>query len=160
MIFKFFIIFALSAIDFFSILNSQNLFIKQLFSYQKYFSIILLFFSYSLEENKLVQSNKHLPFNITIINPIPKYPHIIRFYACILKRFVGIFQIFINFYFFFWNIFNSKAIKTLLHYQHLHTNTYVCKNQLKDEAVSQILDCFSCFFTNISNISFASLHIS
>ena len=50
-----------------------------------------------LGENKLVYSNRLLPFNIKPINPIQKYPHIIESYACILKIFVVIFLMPINF---------------------------------------------------------------
>ena len=51
--------------------------------YWKYFNIILSFFLYSLGENKLVYSNKLLPFSMESINPIQKYPHI-KSHACIL----------------------------------------------------------------------------
>ena len=37
-----------------------------------------------MDENKLVEFNKILPFNIKSINPIQKYLHIIELYACIL----------------------------------------------------------------------------
>ena len=52
--------------------------------YLKYFNIILLFFLYSLGKNKFVYSNNLLPFNMKSINPVQKYSHIIRSYACIL----------------------------------------------------------------------------
>ena len=46
--------------------------------YQKYFSVILSFFSYSLGVNKLVYFNKLLGFNIKSINPVSKYQHLIE----------------------------------------------------------------------------------
>ena len=45
---------------------------------------ILMLFLYSLGEKRLVYSNKLLPFNMKLINPIKDYPHIIHSYACIL----------------------------------------------------------------------------
>ena len=55
------------------------------------------FISYSFAENKLVYTNKLLPFNIKLISPIQKYPKIIESYACILKVFVVIVLLHINF---------------------------------------------------------------
>ena len=57
----------------------------------EYVSIILSFFSYSLEEN-----NKLLPFNTRLKNPVQKYRHIIELYACILKIFSVKFWLFMN----------------------------------------------------------------
>ena len=50
-------------------------------SYGKCFSIILLFFSYSLGENKL---DKILSFVIILIKPIKNCPQVIESYASIL----------------------------------------------------------------------------
>ena len=65
--------------------------------YWKYFSIILSFISYLFGENKSVHSNKLLPFNMKSINTIQKYPNIIESYVCILKIFVIIYLLPINF---------------------------------------------------------------
>ena len=66
--------------------------------YWKYFNIILSFFSYFLGQNELVSSNKLLPFNIKSINPVQKYLHITELYACILKIFVVVFLLPIDFF--------------------------------------------------------------
>ena len=56
---------------FISLNNTRDFFHFNLFrNYLKHFSIILSFFSYSLGENKLVYSNKLLPFNIKSVNKL------------------------------------------------------------------------------------------
>ena len=62
--------------------------------YWKCFNIILSFFLYSWGENKLVYSNKLLPFDMKFINPIQKYPHIIESYSCILKTIILVILLF------------------------------------------------------------------
>ena len=76
-VFKFSIFTTNNTIDFFDL----NLFRI----YWKYFSIISSFISYLFGENKLVYSNKLLPFYIKSINQIQKYLHIIELYASISK---------------------------------------------------------------------------
>ena len=66
-----------------SLSHLQQIIHLNLFSYGKYFSILLSFFSYSLGEKKL-QSNKLLAFNIKPINQIQMYLRIIESYAYIL----------------------------------------------------------------------------
>ena len=51
-----------------------------MFSYWKYISIILSFFSSSLGENKLVYSKKFLHLLKKSITQIQKYPHIIELF--------------------------------------------------------------------------------
>ena len=58
---------------------------------EKYFNIILWFFSYFLGESKFVYSNKVLSLNIKSTNPIQTYQHIIESYPFILQAFVRIF---------------------------------------------------------------------
>ena len=48
-------------------------------------------------EKRLVKSVKLLSLSIKSINPIQKYPHITESYACILKMFVIMFLLLINF---------------------------------------------------------------
>ena len=48
-------------------------------------------------EKRLVKSVKFLPTNIKSINTIQKYPHITESYDCILKMFVIMFLLPINF---------------------------------------------------------------
>ena len=83
----------------FSIFTTTNTiqYLNRFRVYWKCFSIILSLFSYSLGENKLIYSNKLLLFNIKSINPVKKYPHITESYACILKIFVVIFLLPMNF---------------------------------------------------------------
>ena len=76
--------------------------------YWQCFNTILSFLLYLLGENKFVYSTKLLPFNMKSINPIQKYPHVVESYAYILWVFFVICLFLMNF---FWNIFNSKAIK-------------------------------------------------
>ena len=52
--------------------------------YLKYLNTILSFFLYSFGENKIVYSNKLLPFIMKSITPLEKHPHITESYACIL----------------------------------------------------------------------------
>ena len=81
--------------------NTIDLVYFKLFEiYWKYFNIILSFFSYFLGQSELVSSNKFLPFNIKSINPVQKYLHITESYACILKIFVVIFLLPIDFFYF------------------------------------------------------------
>ena len=49
-------------------------------------------------EKRLVKSVKLSPLNIKSINPVQKYPHITELYACILKIFVTIVDLSINFW--------------------------------------------------------------
>ena len=49
-------------------------------------------------EKRLVKSVKLSPLNIKSIIPIQKYPHITELYACILKIFVTIVDLSINFW--------------------------------------------------------------
>ena len=51
----------------------------------------------SFGEKRLVKSVKFLSLSIKSINPIQKYPHITELYAYILKIFVCIFLLPINF---------------------------------------------------------------
>ena len=69
--------------------------------YCKYLSIVLSFISYFFGENKLVYSNKLLPFIIKPMNPIQKYPYIIKSHACILKIIFVTFLLPMNFLFSF-----------------------------------------------------------
>ena len=80
--------------------------------YWQYFNTILSFISYSLGENKLLHSNKLLPFKMKLINPRQKYPHIIEsmlvFYiSC--NNFISYI-----FFSFFQKMFKSKAIKSVI----------------------------------------------
>ena len=76
-----------------------------------FFLFFFFFFLKSLGEKRLVKSVKLLPLRIKSINPIQKYPQITESYACILKIFVTIVDLLINFFDLFWNMFNSKTIK-------------------------------------------------
>ena len=62
-----------------------------------YLSFTLFLFLYLLENNKLIKSNKFLPLNVKVINPIQTYLHIIESFACIQEIFVLIFLFNINF---------------------------------------------------------------
>ena len=107
--------------------------------YWKYFNIILSFFSYFLGQNELVSSNKLLPFNIKSINPVQKYLHITELYACILKIFVVVFLLPIDFFSFLFlrkvgwgggcggwerNLFNSDIIEVCCTVGCLHIESY------------------------------------
>ena len=75
--------------------------------YWKHFNVVLSFSSYLLGENKLVYSNKLLPFNIKSINPIQNYRYIIELYSSINIIFLSS----MSFFDFFCNVFSSEAIK-------------------------------------------------
>ena len=97
--------------------NVIDFFHLNLFSYWKYFGIILSFFSYLLRENKSVESNNLLPFNIKSINPIRKYwiyenTHL----RIVCLYFINIcYDIFVSCdaFNFFWNTFHPKAVKVV-----------------------------------------------
>ena len=55
------------------------------------------FFLKLFDEKRFVNSVKVFPLSIKSINPIQKYPHITKSYACILKMFVLMFLLLINF---------------------------------------------------------------
>ena len=63
----------------------------------KQFKIISSFFWKLLGEKRIIKSVKLLPLSIKSINPIQKYSHITELYACILKIFVTIADLSINF---------------------------------------------------------------
>ena len=74
----------------------------------------------------LVKSVKLLPLNIKLINPIQKYPHITESYACILKIFVIIFLLPINFMISFGICSTPKESKyvTVLLFRYNATNEF------------------------------------
>ena len=57
--------------------------------------------------------NKLLSFNIKSINPIQMHPHIIELYACILKLFVVIFLLAMNFLLSFRNMLIYKTMEVV-----------------------------------------------
>ena len=54
---------------------------------------VIIFYQNHEGENKLVYKIKALFANITLINPMPKYPHIIELFACILNMFFFCFYV-------------------------------------------------------------------
>ena len=70
----------------------------------KYFSIILLFFLYSLGENKFLKTNKLLPFSIKSKKSIQTLPQVIESFPYNILVAYGHFS-------FFCSKFSSKAIK-------------------------------------------------
>ena len=59
-------------------------------------------------EKRLVKWVKLLPLSIKSINPVQKYPHIAESYFCILKMFVAIVDLSINFVIFFKYVLHQK----------------------------------------------------
>ena len=55
------------------------------------------FFSKLFGEKRFLNSVKVFLLNIKSINPLKKYPHITELYACILKTFVLMFLLLINY---------------------------------------------------------------
>ena len=64
----------------------------------KLFRITLSFFSKTFSKNKFVKSVRALSLNIKTINSMPKYPHISKTSAYILKIFAMIFLLSIQFF--------------------------------------------------------------
>ena len=84
--------------------NTRDFFCFNLFSYWKYFTIILKLFSYLLGENNIAKTNSLLPRSIKSINPVQTYSPIIESHGCI--NFVSY-----DFFSFFYSVFFSKAFQ-------------------------------------------------
>ena len=87
MLFKFFLLFTLSTMDFFH----PNL--LKIYSEKNLFNYFIILFVY---QNKLVCFRKLLPFNIRSINPIQKYPHIIESYSINISHDIFVSSEFLN----------------------------------------------------------------